>query len=143
MACIYRVRLAEWQQHHKGDKTVAEQMIPITMFVGMTVIISLFFWFRYRARTEMQQTLRNAIEKGQELTPELVETLGMRQKPSKDRDIRFALMWLALAAALALFGWGMGSIEREAFVALLSIAAFPFMIGLAYLVMWRFTERAQ
>ena len=34
---------------------VAGEMVPIFMFLGLTVIISLFFWFRYRARGEMQQ----------------------------------------------------------------------------------------
>lgn len=122
---------------------MAEEMIPITMFAGLTVVFCLLFYFRYRNRNEMQGTLRSAIEKGQELTPELVESLNMRQKPSKDRDMRLALLWLASAAGIALFGAGMGAIEEDVFSIMLSIAAFPLMIGLAYLVMWRFTERGQ
>jgi hypothetical protein len=113
------------------------------MFSALAVILCFFFWFRYRARSEMQQTLRSAIDKGQELSPELVESLGMRRKPSKDRDMRAALIWLAIAVGIALFGTGMGQIERDAFSVFLSIAAFPLMIGIAYLTMWKFTERAQ
>jgi hypothetical protein len=83
---------------------VAEELIPITMFLVIGLIISSFFWFRYRARGDMQQTIRTAIDKGQELTPELIDRLGSPQAP-KDRDLRNGLIWLALAAGLALCGW--------------------------------------
>ena len=113
------------------------------MFAGLTVIISLFFWFRNRARGDMQQTIRAAIDKGQELTPELVESLGSPQKPSKHKDLRLALIWGAIALGIALFGFAMSSIEEEVFSIMLGISAFPFMLGLAYLIMWRVTEREQ
>ena len=111
----------------------------------MTVVFSFFFWFRARARSEMQKTIRSAIEKGQELTPELVESLGSPQRPSKDKDLRFSLIWFAIAFGLALFGGAIGQAEDEAEVFLIfsGIAAMPFMVGLAYLVMWKFTEPAQ
>ena len=113
------------------------------MFAGLTVIIGLFFWFRYRARSEMQQTIRTAIDKGQELTPELVESLGSPQKSPKDKDLRLSLIWLATALGIGFFGFAMSSVEEEVFMIMLGIAAFPFMLGLAYMIMWRYTERAQ
>ena len=117
--------------------------VPIAMFAALAVILSFFFWFRYRARSEMQQTIRKAIEQGQELTPELVESLGAPAKPSKDKDLRYAVIWIAIAAGIALFGTGMGQIEDEVFSIMLAIAAFPVMLGIAYLIMWKFTERGQ
>ena len=117
--------------------------VPISMFAGLTIIISLFFWFRFRARSEMQQTIRSAIEKGQELTPELVESLGKPEKPVKDKDLRFGLIWLAIAIGLGVFGFAMGQIEDEVFPIFSGIAALPFMIGVAYMIMWRVTERGQ
>ncbi len=115
------------------------------MFAGLTVILSFFFWFRYRARSEMQQTIRKAIEKGQELTPELVESLGAPAKPSKDRDLRFALIWIAVAIGFAAMGGAIGAAERtdEVFLIMSGVGTFPLMIGLAYLIMWKFTERPQ
>ena len=115
--------------------------VPLGFFAALTVILAFFFLFRARNRREMQQTIRAAIEKGQELTPELVESLGKPETPSKDKDLRLALIWLAIAAGLTLFGLGMGRFEEEVFSAMLAISAFPFMIGVAYLIMWRFTER--
>jgi hypothetical protein len=115
------------------------------MFAAMTVVFSFFFWFRARARSEMQQTIRSAIDKGQELTPELVESLGSPQRPSKDKDLRFSLIWFAIAFGLALFGGAISLAEDEApiFMIFSGIAALPFMVGLAYLIMWKFTEPAQ
>ena len=122
---------------------MAGEWVPIIMFAGLTVIISLFFWFRYRARGEMQQTIRTAIDKGQELTPELVESLGSPRKSSKDRDLRLALIWLAIAVGLALCGFAVPDPSGHAFQGTLAGAAFPFAIGVAYLIMWRYTEREQ
>ena len=121
---------------------MAEELIPITMFAGLTVIISLFFWFRYKARGELQATIRTAIDKGQELTPEIIDRLGSPQA-SKDKDLRNGLIWLAIAAGLALCGWAVPDPSGHALRGCLAGAAFPFMIGVAYMIMWRYTERAR
>ena len=67
-------------------------------------MLSLFFWFRYRTRGDMQQTIRTAIDRGQELSPEIIDRLGHPKAP-RDRDLRLALIWLAIAAGLGLCGW--------------------------------------
>lgn len=121
---------------------MAEELIPITMFVGLTIVISLLFWFRYRARGDMQHTIRTAIEKGQELTPEIIDRLGNPQAP-KDKDLRLALIWLAIAVGLALCGLAMPDPTGGALRGTLAGAAFPLSIGVAYLIMWRYTEREQ
>lgn len=119
--------------------------VPITMFAGLTVIISLFFWFRFRARSEMQQTIRSAIDKGQELSPELVESLGTSQKRSKYQDLRNGMIWIAVGAGIALFGIAIGQVEdeEEVMAIMAGISAMPFMIGIAYVIMWRVTERGK
>jgi len=121
---------------------VSEEMIPISMFLGLTVIISLFFWFRYKARGDMQQTFRTAIDRGQELTPEIIDRLG-NPPPPKHKDLRLALIWLALAIGLVLCGLAVPDPSGHALQGCLAGAAFPFAIGVAYLIMWRFTGREQ
>ena len=121
---------------------MAEELIPITMFLSMAVVIGLIFWFRYRSRRDMQETIRTAIDKGQELTPELIDRLGS-PKESRHKDLRLALIWLALAFGLVLCGFAVPDPSGHALRGCLAGAAFPFMIGVAYLIMWRYTERAQ
>lgn len=117
-----------------------EALIPVTMFLVLGTVFALFFWFRYRMRNDMQQTIRTAIEKGQELSPEIIDRLGSR-KPHPDADLRKALIWVAAAAGVGAFGIAMGVYEDEVRNIMLGIAAFPFFIGLAHAVLWRFGSR--
>ena len=121
---------------------MAEEFIPITMFIGLTIVVSLFFWFRYRSRSDLQATVRAAIQQGQELSPEIVDRLGQPRR-QKDQDLRLALIWLAIAAGLALCGFFVPDPTNHAFYGTLAGAAFPFCIGVAYLIMWRFASREQ
>jgi hypothetical protein len=115
-------------------------IIPVVMFGGLTIVMCLFFWFRYRSRADAQQTIRMALDKGLELSPELVDSLG-QPRSSKDRDLRLAIIWLALAAGLVLIGFAVPGGGTEALRGTLAGAAFPFVIGIAYVIMWRFTDR--
>ncbi len=114
------------------------EWVPISMFLGLTIVISIFFWFRYRARSEMQQTFRMALEKGQELTPEVIDRLG-HPKPSRDKDLRLGVIWLAVAGGLVLIGFAVP--DEDALRGLLAGAALPFAIGIAYMILHRFTDR--
>ena len=71
-------------------------IVPSVMFAGLTVVFSLLIWFRYRARREMQETLRVALDKGQDLTPEIIDRLG-HPKAAPDKDLRLGVIWLAIA----------------------------------------------
>lgn len=109
--------------------------IGFAAVVGPVLLLGLFFWLRYRARSDMQQTIRLALDKGQELSPELIDRLG-HPRASKNRDLRLGVIWLGIAIALALFSQGIP--DDEAPRILLGIAAFPLCIGVAYLLIWRF-----
>ena len=117
---------------------MAEELIPITMFIALAVVISFFFWFRYKARGDMQQTFRTAIDKGQELSPELIDRLGHPKAP-KDRDFRLGIIWVAVAIGFALFSFAIP--EEDATQPMLGIASFPFVIGVAYLILNKFAKR--
>ena len=116
---------------------VAGEWIPIVMFISMAVIIGLFFMFRYRARRDLQDTLRTAIEKGQELTPEIIDRLGSPPAPS-DRDLRRSVTSFAIAAGIAALAVGIGQSDDEAFSVLLSLAGFPLFVGIAFLLMHKY-----
>jgi hypothetical protein len=117
---------------------VNEILIPISLFAGLTIVLCLFFWFRYRMRSDLQKTIRTAIDKGQELSPEIIDRIG-QPKAGKDRDLRLAMIWIAIGVALTVFGFSIP--EEEANQIFLGIAAFPFSLGVAFLILWKFTDR--
>lgn len=115
-----------------------ELWVPIVALVSTATVIALVFFFRYRARTAMQETIRTALEKGQELTPEIIERLGHPKQGPRD-DLRRGLIWLAVSLGVAAFAVILG--EDDAVRPLVAIAAFPFLIGVAYLIMFRTGEK--
>jgi len=115
-----------------------EYMIPVVMFISIAVVFCVLFWFRYKQRSDMQQTFRAALDKGQELTPDVIDRMG-HPKPAKDKDLRLGIIWVALAAGLVLIGFAVP--EPEAFRGLLAGAALPFSIGAAYLLLHKITDQ--
>jgi hypothetical protein len=118
---------------------VSGYMIPITGFIALMVVLCLFFWFRYRTRNDMQTTIRTAIDKGQELSPDIIDRLSTPKAP-KNKDLRLALLWIALALGMGVFGYVIPDDDGQQ--VLLGVAAFPFFIGLAYLIMYRFSDKS-
>jgi len=115
------------------------EWVPIVMFMGLTVVFGLLLWFRYRGRSDVQTTIRAALDKGQELSPELIERLG-HPKPPPNKDLRLGVIWIAVAIGLIAFGFGIPD-EDEVHRIFTGIAAFPGVIGIAYLILHKITGR--
>ena len=118
-----------------------EELIPIAMFIAIALIFFIVLYFKHRGRAEMQQTIRLALERGTELTPDIISRLGAPAEPSRNKDLRAGLIWMGLALGLALCGLAVATFSIEALYGCLAGAAFPFAIGLAYLIMWRYGTR--
>jgi len=117
---------------------VTGEWIGFAAVIAPAILLGIFFWFRLKARRDMQETIRAAIDKGQELSPEVIDRLGHPKQP-KDKDMRLAVIWLAIAIGLVLIGVAVP--EPEAFRGTLAGAAFPFTIGMAYLFLHKFGKR--
>ncbi len=112
-----------------------EIWIPIVMFISIAVIAGLAMYFGFRTKHEMQATVRAALDKGQELPPELLDKLG-ESLPSPKSDLRRGILAMSLGVALVAFGFLLG--EEDAQGPLMAVAAFPFIIGVAYLGLHKF-----
>ncbi len=118
----------------------AEALIPIVMSMMLGIVTITYFYFKARARADKQQTIRLALEKGNELSPEFLQQLGDAD-PAKDRDLRRGVIWLALALGLVLIGFAVP--EPEALRGLLAGAALPFSIGVAFLLMHWYGDKKE
>ena len=115
-------------------------LVPIVVMICLAAITGLYFYFRYRTRRERQSTLRAAIERGLELTPELLQQLG-EPAQRKDADLRRGVLTMAVGVGLAAFGLLQG--DPEVFLRLRAGGALFFIVGIALLGLWRFSNGRQ
>ncbi len=132
-----------------------QDFIPIfaifAVFGSITAIVVGPSWLKSRERREMQATVRAAIDKGQPLPPEVIEALSneaTKNIPSRTRDIRKGIIWLAVGVGMAAFSlindlrgfgddWDGGPNVDGG---LLGLAAIPITIGLAFIVLSFFNK---
>lgn len=117
---------------------VVALFIPIALFIAVTIVVCIFFYFRYRNAAEIQRTARIAIEQGQQLSPEFLSNLSMAAQATSS-DLRRGVIAIAIGLGLVAFGLLVG--EEDARQPLLAIGSLPMIIGVAYLGLWKFTPR--
>ncbi|QTC92964.1 DUF6249 domain-containing protein [Brevundimonas goettingensis] len=126
-------------------------LIVFTVFAAITAIILGPGYFKSRERRELQATVRAAIDKGQPLPPEVIEAMGReatKNVPSRTRDIRRGIIWLAVGIGIAAFGlvgelgWSHDGWDGPEHIGngLLGIACIPTTVGLAFLVLSFFNK---
>jgi hypothetical protein len=126
-------------------------------FVGIIAILAVFgtitaiivgpSWLKSRERREIQTTVRTAIDKGQPLPPEVIEALSKditKNLPSRTKDIRRGIIWLAVGIGIAAFSLinDMGDRDWSDNVGdgMLAFAVIPATIGLAFLILSFFNK---
>ncbi|HYC98738.1 DUF6249 domain-containing protein [Brevundimonas sp.] len=123
-----------------------EDFIPLfaifAVFGTITAIIVGPTYLKSREKREMQTTIRHAIDKGQDLPPDLIDAMTKdvaSKLPSRTRDLRRGVIWLAVGIGIAAFGTVSemgGNHWNEGFDnGLLGIACIPVTIGLAFIVL--------
>ncbi len=128
-----------------------EDFIPVVailaVFGTITAIVVGPSWLKSRERREVQTTVRAAIDKGQPLPPEVIEVLSKditKNLPSRTRDIRRGVMWLAVGIGIAGFGLVQDLGDRDWSEnignGMLGIAVIPATIGLAFLILSFFNK---
>jgi hypothetical protein len=117
---------------------MAADLVPIVLFLTIGGVFALAFYLKYRTRHDVQNTVRAAIERGESLSPELVETLAVSIS-SPFADLRKGVISLALGAAGMSFAVLLG--EEDAVGPIMALSTFPILVGIAYLGLWFFTGR--
>ena len=122
------------------EEEVVAIFVPIVMFIAIAVVLCVYYYLRHRTGEAVQKTVQTAIEQGQELTPEILERLGQtpKRKPAdlKLADLRRGVILISVGVGIAAFGALVG--EDHATRPLLAIGTLPFLIGVAYLGLWKF-----
>ena len=115
-----------------------EILIPLSLFAMIAAIVIVPNWLKSRERTEMQATLRAAIDRGQEVPQEVIDamTKNVKTAPTALSDIRAGIIWIAIGLGICVFGYFIGYIDDgEATYPMIGIGSIPIIIGLAYVVL--------
>lgn len=123
-----------------------EILIPITFFGMIVLIVWMVQHSGQKKRAEAMKTLRLAIEKGQPLTPEALESMARLSSPIA--DLRRGIVFVSIAAGFASFativGTGLGNEGGpEMMRALYGVATFPLFIGVAFLGLHFFANESK
>jgi hypothetical protein len=116
-----------------------EIIVPISIFAAIVAVIWLFSHYNYKKRLTAHETLRLAVEKGQEVSPELVERMSYLNDPAKS-DLRRGILLIAFGVAFVCLGGMIPHDEPDAFRGMLGVSSFPIILGAAYLGLWRFSH---
>ena len=117
------------------DWNGATGVLAVIMIFGMPVfIVAIIFFFVSRANADRQKTLRMAIERSDNLSPEVMNALQSMQKKPKTpmNDVRAGLILIAVAGGLIIWQY---LDHGEIGGGLAGIAAVPGMIGVALLIL--------
>lgn len=114
-----------------------ETLIPIFLFAAIVGIVWLFSHYNYKKRDTAHQTLRHAVDKGQEVSPELIERMSYLSDPVKS-DLRRGVLFIAFGFAVISLGLLIPEEDPDAFRGVLGVSSFPIILGIAYLGLWRF-----
>ena len=95
---------------------MTENLIPIVLFLTIGGVFAIAFYLKYRTRHDVQNTVRAAIERGETLSPELIETLAL-SIASPHSDLRKGVISLALGAAGLAFAMLLGEEDAVGFPA--------------------------
>lgn len=113
----------------------SEVVIFIVMFLAAgSTLVALFVTLLKREQAR-QQTLQKAMENGQQLTPELVNTLG-KSVDLEARDYRRGVLITLFGVAFLVFTL-LVEMPPEPRQVLPYLSLFPLFIGVGYLVVWK------
>ena len=119
-----------------------DAIVPIVMFGSIAATVIAYRYFRHKERMEAQDVLRSAYEKGQPVSPDVINALqtDIARRPRRVRgpewDLRRGVLCIGLAGAFLAAGLLMYRYDpsNDATGALEGIAAFPGFIGIAHLI---------
>jgi len=105
--------------------------VPIAAFFSIAFVVYIFLYFKSKGRADIQCTIRQAMDKGTELSPEMIEKMNYVKSP-RVLDLRRGIVLLSLGIAIFLASWISGNLSETG-----PIAMFPLFVGLGFLAVWK------
>jgi hypothetical protein len=113
---------------------MSDLWIPITGVICLTIMVIANIVSSNKNKKEVQLTIRQLLDQGQNLTPEILEKLGTF-KSQKIIDLRRGLTLVSIGLA-CIFAGGIVTEIRTG----LAIGIFPLLLGLAFFICWKLNQ---
>ena len=119
-------------------------MVGIVFWVAIAAIVFINVWGKRSAERERQQTLRLAIERGQQIDPQLIEKIMAGDK--KPKDSQFGLLVAGVVVSFAgvgmmLMGLILGGGDLQALKGLIGSGVLVGMVGVGLFVAHRLQRK--
>jgi Flp pilus assembly protein TadB len=116
-----------------GNFTLGAGLASLAFWGFIAAVVVAGIWYDIRKKAEQQKTIRALVESGQQLDPEVIDSLFKKEvedpvKVSKDMKLG-AVVVCATGVGLALFGVFLSFIDTSAFFAMLGVGAMLFMVA--------------
>lgn len=112
-----------------------DALVSVSLFVAIAAVLCLRYYLGYRAKQDVQATVRAALDRGVPITGELLDRIVATPAPKRS-DLRRGVIWIALGAGLAVFGLVVDP-GGDTWQPMLAIGSVPLLLGAAYLALWR------
>ncbi|MGB3401384.1 MAG: hypothetical protein WBA77_01690 [Microcoleaceae cyanobacterium] len=108
-------------------------LVPLGFFAVIPTTVWAVSAYRHKSHAATIGLLETMAGKGDPITPEIVETLGVQRRP-RHADLRTGL--ILIAVALATLFTGTISPDDEATTVFAAVASFPLLVGLVFVGLW-------
>ena len=113
---------------------MVEIYVPIVLFIVIGFTTLGYFYMSHKNRVTIMDTVQKAIDRGSELTPELLSQLGAAVNP-RARDLRRGVVFLSLGVAGLLCSLFFA--EPTVVNGIRAGSMFPLLLGAGFLLVWR------
>lgn len=112
----------------------AEILIPLLLMVLVAGIIFTYMNNSHKIKLKTHEILEKSIDKGYEMTPEILKGLNQTKSP-RMLDLRRGIIILGIALATFIFGWIVPN--GEASTVFKAMSLFPGFIGAGFILVWK------
>lgn len=106
-------------------------LVPIVLFAAIAVIVVAALYINHKNKAKMQDTLQLSIEKGQELSPDVIKAM---LKDNPFNDLKKGIVLISIGLAVAVFSL-FDATEQD--FEMVGIGLIPVIIGLGYVLIWK------
>ena len=113
---------------------MSDLWIPIAGVICLTIMVIANIVSNNKNKKEVQLTIRQLLDQGQSITPEILEKLGTF-KSQKIIDLRRGLTLASIGLACIFSGLIFGETRIG-----LAIGVFPLLLGAAFFICWKVNQ---